>query len=337
MRQRDFHAGQSALGLMTRNTEAMFAPRMAQWEAFGKGLQDANAIVQNRHAFNEQLEQNRIQNEFKNKEFGFREKELQENQRQFNQRHALDKQNSATDRAYKNALTALHYFTINQQKTAEQRKEGEWEIAERLKQKAVENPNQITLREKAFLKEHGFDIDSKDNAIVVSARGAYKDYINSEKLLENMKEAMKLSPKVKGTMYGISRFFDESTGGFTGLSDEANRYVVQIKNILDAYVQIKYGNQSSEYKEKEARNLLDQWFANSEQANIRFSEMGKYVTKQQADIIGMIKGLGAGEEYITKANEGNKKHNEYFEKFSKPKTKEIQRYIPPVNLTKEQQ
>lgn len=91
MKHRDFHAGQSALGLMTRNTEAMFAPRMAQWEAFGKGLQDANAIVQNRHAFNEQLEQNRIQNEFKNKEFGFREKEAEENKRQFDIRMQEEK------------------------------------------------------------------------------------------------------------------------------------------------------------------------------------------------------------------------------------------------------
>lgn len=121
MKHRDFHAGQSALGLMARNTEAMFAPRMAQWEAFGKGLQDANAIVQNRHAFNEQLEQNRIQNEFKNKEFGFREKELQENQRQFDQRHALDKENSFHDNKLKQSQADYNYWRMTQEKEEKER------------------------------------------------------------------------------------------------------------------------------------------------------------------------------------------------------------------------
>lgn len=335
MKHRDFHAGQSALGLMTRNTEAMFAPRMAQWEAFGKGLQDANAIIQNRHAFNEQLEQNRINNEFKNKEFGFREKELQENQRQFDQRHALDKQNSATDRAYKNALTALHYFNINQQKTAEQRKEGEWEIVEALKKKWIADPNSLTLKEIDLLDKHGFKIDD-NNKLAVKTMKLHEKYNANEKALRNIEKVLQ-GGDLRGIGFGIRRKINEGTGGAFGeLSKEQNEHLVALSNVIDAIIQNQYGNATSDQKTTERRNLFDKYFASPEEFKSGLiAQANDIMQQQEMDLDTTLKEFGISKDSFSKYTKQLSDNKAVFEAFSKPKTKEIQRYIPPVRLMKD--
>lgn len=346
MKHRDFHAGQSTLGLMTRNTEAMFAPRMAQWEAFGKGLQDANAIVQNRHAFNEQLEQNRINNEFKNKEFGFREKEAEENKRQFdirmqeekNQfwaRHALDKENSATDRAYKNALTALHYLNINQQKTAEQRKEGEWEIAEALKNKWIADQNSLSLKEIDFLDKHGFKIDD-NNKLAVKTMKLHEKYNANEKALRNIEKVLQ-GGDLRGIGFGIRRKINEWTGGAFGeLSKEQNEHLVALSNVIDAIIQNQYGNATSDQKTRARRNLFDKYFASPEEFKSGLiAQANDIMQQQEMDLDTTLKEFGISKDSFSKYTKQLSDNKAVFEAFSKPKTKEIQRYIPPVRLMKD--
>jgi|GEM_PF-5156156 len=342
MKHRDFHAGQSTLGLMVRNTEAMFAPRMAQWEAFGKGLQDANAIVQNRHAFNEQLEQNRIQNEFKNKEFGFREKEaeeskrrfdtqMQENQRQFDLRHALDKQNSAADRAYKNALTELHYLNINQQKTAEQRKEDEWEIAEALKNKWIADPNSLSLKEIDFLDKHGFKINDENNKLAVKTIGLHEKYNANEKALRNIEKVLQGSD-LRGIGFGIRRKINKWTGGALGeLSKEQNEHLVALSNVIDAIIKNQYGNATSDQKTTDRRDLFDKYFASPEEFKSGLIAQANDIMKQQEmDLDTTLKEFGISKDSFSKYTKQLSDNKAVFEAFSKPKTKEIQGYIPPV-------
>lgn len=232
MKHRDFHAGQSALGLMTRNTEAMFAPRMAQWEAFGKGLQDANAIVQNRHAFNEQLEQNRIQNEFKNKEFGFREKELQENQRQFNQRHALDKQNSFHEQKYKESATAYNYW--------------------RMREEENEGKMQITQKSKSLMDEIAKDM-------------AYLDL--SEKVIEKGNGIRK-----NNFSFGFARIAHEGTGGIFPISAEISEYIGLMNSLKENYNDRYFGKSRSKYKDEQTDNRLDKPFTNAEESGIAVAQ-----------------------------------------------------------------
>lgn len=334
MKHRDFHAGQSALGLMTRNTEAMFAPRMAQWEAFGKGLQDANAIVQNRHAFNEQLEQNRIQNEFKNKEFGFREKELQENQRQFDQRHALDKQNSATDRAYKGALTALHYFNIDKARKDEENAQNGWLIAEELKKKWALDPNSLTLQQLDFLEKHNFKISDPNNKLAVRTMAFHEKYNANEKALRNIEKVLQ-GGDLRGIWYGVKRIADDWSSGLTGISKEENEHLVALNNVIDAIIKNQYGNATSAQKEQQRRKLFDQYFASPEQFKARLMTQAQDIMSQQKIDMEILQEFGISKDASTKYNQQLENNKKAFEAFAASKTKEIQRYIPPVKLMKD--
>lgn len=239
MKHRDFHAGQSALGLMTRNTEATFAPRMAQWEAFGKGLQDANAIVQNRHAFNEQLEQNRIQNEFKNKEFGFREKEAEENKRQFdirmqeekNQfwaRHALDKENSFHDNKLKQSQADYNYWRMGEEQD--------------------EGKRQITLKSKSLMDEIAKDM-------------AYLDL---------SEEAIKKGNKIRkdNFSFGFNRITHDWSKGIIPISAERSEYIGLMDSLKENYNDRIFGKSRSEYKDEHTNNRLDKPFTNTEESSI---------------------------------------------------------------------
>lgn len=347
MKQRDFHAGQSALGLMARNTEAMFAPRMAQWEAFGKGFQDANAIVQNRHAFNEQLAQNQKQNEFKEREFGFREREaeesnrrfdtqMRENQRQFDQRHALDKQNSATDRAYKGALTAFHYFNIDKARKDEENARNGWLIAEELKKKWALDPNNITLYEKSFLQKHGFDIDDSNNTLAVKTMNFHKQYNQNEKVLRNALEALQ-GADLRGIGFGVRRKINQWTGGAFGeLSKEQNEHLVALSNVIDAIIKNQYGNATSDQKTRERRNLFDKYFASPEEFKSGLiAQANDIMQQQEMDLDTTLKEFGISKDSFSKYTKQLSDNKAVFEAFSKPKTKEIQRYIPPVRLMKD--
>ncbi|WP_300763083.1 MULTISPECIES: hypothetical protein [Helicobacter] len=251
MKHRDFHAGQSALGLMTRNTEAMLAPRMAQWEAFGKGLQDANAIIQNRHAFNEQLAQNRINNEFKNKEFGFREKEaeeskrrfdaqMQENQRQFDQRHALDKQNSSYENKYKESATAYNYWRMGEEQD--------------------EGKRQITLKSKSLMDEIAKDM-------------AYLDL--SEKAIEKGKEI-----RENNFTFGFNRIGHDWSGGIIPISAERSEYIGLMNSLKENYNDRFFGKSRSEYKDKQTNNRLDKPFTNTEESSIAVAQAALDVLKK---------------------------------------------------------
>lgn len=341
MKHRDFHAGQSTLGLMTRNTEAMFAPRMAQWEAFGKGLQDANAIVQNRHAFNEQLEQNRIQNEFKNKEFGFREKEAEENKRQFdirmqeekNQfwaRHALDKENSATDRAYKTALTASHYFNIDKARKDEENAQNGWLIAEELKKKWALDPNSTTLYEKNFLKKHGFDIDDSNNALAVKTMNFHKQYNLNEKVLRNALEALQ-GADLRGIAFGIKRKINKGTGGFFGeLNQEESKHIVAMNNLIDAAVNYQYANNTSGDKYKRKEDLLDLAFQSPEQFKNIILSMADDVFEQQEADLSVLREYNLSDESLKKYIDSAKNNRKAFEAFAS-KANQMQMITPLSN------
>lgn len=260
MKHRDFHAGQSALGLMTRNTEAMFAPRMAQWEAFGKGLQDANAIVQNRHAFNEQLAQNRIQNEFKNKEFGFREKELQENQRQFDERHALDKQNSFYEQKYKESATAYNYW--------------------RMREEQKEQQKSVALKSKPML-------DAITAKLQVLSIG--------EKLIEKAPEYLG-----KGIHMGFNKTLNGIWGlnGLWELNDKQNEWVGLMDAYKKAYSKDVFGNDQSKDKREQLDDFINQKFAGSDQFIVRAKELGaNVVDKIEKDLVG-LDAMGYKSEYL---------------------------------------
>lgn len=271
MKHRDFHAGQSALGLMTRNTEAMFAPRMAQWEAFGKGLQDANAIVQNRHAFNEQLEQNRINNEFKNKEFGFREKEaeeskrrfdtqMQENQRQFDQRHALDKQNSFYDNKYKESATAYNYWRM-----AEEKDEKQKSIA--LNSKGITD----AITAKLQVLHQGRNLMSKA-----------KDYLGN------------------GIHMGINKTLNKIWGfnGVYELNDKQNEWVGMMETYKNAYLKDKFANNLSKEKIDRNDDFIDQKYAGANQFIKRATEIENDVVSRLEKDIMRLKALKYSPEYI---------------------------------------
>lgn len=342
MKQRDFHAGQSALGLMARNTEAMFAPRMAQWEAFGKGFQDANAIVQNRHAFNEQLAQNQKQNEFKEREFGFREREaeesnrrfdtqMRENQRRFDQRHALDKQNSATDRAYKGALTAFHYFNIDKARKDEENARNGWLIAEELKKKWALDPNNITLYEKSFLQKHGFDIDDSNNTLAVKTMNFHKQYNQNEKVLRNALEALQ-GADLRGIAFGIKRKINEGTGGFIGeLDQEESKHIVAMNNLIDAAVNYQYGNNTSGDKYKRKQELLDLAFQSPKQFKNTIVAMADDVFKQQEADLNVLREYNLSDESLKKYTDSAKENRKAFEAFAASKGAQIQMITPLSN------
>lgn len=287
MKHRDFHAGQSALGLMTRNTEAMFAPRMAQWEAFGKGLQDANAIVQNRHAFNEQLEQNRIQNEFKNKEFGFREKEAEESKRRFdtqmqeekNQfwaRHALDKENSAYDNKLKQSQADYNYWRMGEEKKEKQK--------------------QLTLKTKAISDEIS----------------------NGLQLLNQGKEIMELAPKVAGIIYGIKKKINDWSDSFIDLNNEENDFVARNLAFRNAYLKDLYKSNVGEAKIEDFKTNFDQDLAGHKQRNHRMAQMNlDKIARMEEQIKSYKTEMGVSDELLTPTSEKLKELKAYFTAFTK--------------------
>lgn len=341
MRPQDFRAGQSALGLMAHNTQTMLAPRMAQWEAFGRGFKDANAIIQNRQAFNEQMEQNKINNAFKERQFGFQESQAQEdkrrfdenlaeNKRQFEKRHALERQNSATDRNYKNAQIAALHHNINKENQASNQDAQNWIIAEELKKKWITDPASLTLQETDFLAKHGFKVGDPNNKIAVRTMTFHEKYNSNEKALRNIKDVIE-DADTRGTFFGLKRWANRASGGLVGLSEKENKHLVAINNVIDAIIKNQYGNQSSEQKEQKRKQIFDALFASPEQFKARLGEMAKDIMLQQEADLLTLQEFGITKDSLGKYNQKLENNKTAFESFanSTPKNaKEVKRYNP---------
>lgn len=303
MKPQDFRAGQSALGLMARNTETMFAPRMAQWEAFGRGLQDANAIVQNRHGFNEQMEQNRINNEFKERQFGFQESQAQENKRQFNEtlaenqrqfdkKHTLDKQNSYYDNQYKQSATDYNYW--------------------RMREKEKEQGKQLILKTSKISDELAKDFQ----------------------ILEDGKKVIDKTPEIRSNWlgYGISKLANQWSNGIIGISKEKAAYIAEIENYKNSYMNNIYGKNRTEYKDKKVDNLLDKDFSAPEEIMQAVAETALKQAKIIEDKIRGYRAMGMGDEYLVPFESELAKKKAYFQAFAegqvKPKEKEMKVYDP---------
>lgn len=292
MKHRDFHAGQSALGLMTRNTEAMLAPRMAQWEAFGKGLQDANAIIQNRHAFNEQLAQNQKQNEFKEREFGFQQRQAEESKRQFdtqmqedtrrfNQSHALARQNSLYDNRLKESQAALNYWRMSEEKNKEKGK--------------------ITLKTQELDRGLG-DVRATLDA--------------GKRVVEN-------STKIRGDgtlslgwlSYGTSRLVNEKFSGFSDLSDDKAEFRADTQNFMDGFNKSLYKNNLSREKINQTEKRFNSLYTGGVQNAIEVAKGAlDILTKEEENIINYLSsGLITHEKAMRKINE-YAEDRKYFEK-----------------------
>ena len=207
-------------------------------------MQDANAIVQNRHAFNEQLAQNRINNEFKNKEFEESKRrfdtQMQENQRQFDQRHALDKQNSSYENKYKESATAYNYWRMGEEQD--------------------EGKRQITLKSKSLMDEIAKDM-------------AYLDL--SEKAIEKGKEI-----RENNFTFGFNRIGHDWSGGIIPISAERSEYIGLMNSLKENYNDRLFGKSRSEYKDKQTNNRLDKPFTNTEESSIAVAQAALDVLKK---------------------------------------------------------
>lgn len=301
MKHRDFHAGQSALGLMTRNTEAMFAPRMAQWEAFGKGLQDANAIIQNRHAFNEQLAQNQKQNEFKEREFGFKEKQaeeakrqfdtqFQENQRQFGLRHALDKQNSAYDNQLKQSQADYNWWRMQDEQKEKQR------------------------------------------SLTLKTKGIVDDITRKLQVLQQGEDLIKMAPEYLGM--GLHMGFNKTLNGLWGingfweLNKKQNEFVGKLNAYKHSYLHDKFKNNISESKIKENNEFLDQKWAGNDQFSVRVAETGKDVISRLENQIKGLQSMGVNQDYLDEVEKQVKQYKAFYSKYNQENAKPTLRKIP---------
>lgn len=345
MRNNDLEVGRGTLALMAQNTQNIGQTRLQGWQMLGAGLKDASNQALNLWQLTNAQKQQKKDNDFKESQFNFakaqaeretalKERQLNTQERQFNARQRLDELNSATDRAYKQA----QINALNSQKGG-QSVAFDWELAEALKRKYIENPATMTLQELDYLKKAGFD-DKDTNGIALKTRALHESITNTDKLLRNASELYDKADEIKGVGYGIRRGLNKASLGFIGLNPKQNEFLTETTNLVDAFIKERYANQTSAFKEAKARELLDEALASPAQFKARLQALSKDILAQQMERTNTLREFGASNEYFKRLEEKNEAYKAKFgsdsnaTKPSLPTTPTS--YTPPILSPKKQ-
>lgn len=311
---RHLDTGRGTLALLAHNTAQMGQTRAQGWEMLGKGLAQVGQSGIQLWQLNAQERQRQKNNAFREtqalEEQEHRNKVFAEQKRQFGLRHNLDEKNSAVDRAYKNASIAMAKSNL---------KGGDsfnWELAEALKRKYIENPDTLSLQEQNYLKSAGFDTNDKNNGIALKTRALHESITNTDKLLRNASELYDKADAIKGTWYGVRRGLNRASLGFIGLNKEQNEFLTETTNLVDAFIKERYANQTSQFKEQKARELLDEALSSPEQFKARLGALSRDVLNQQIERTNTLREFGMSNDYAKRLQE---KNDFYFKKFGKTK------------------